>query len=1007
MTSLLLSALVSVSPTLLTGSAAQEAGASGGIREVAQLPVASPPGLSVDEEASMGWLILNPTSRRGYQIFETGFSAEPFNSVIVQSFDLDTLALRRRVAFAGDALVTGTASGTNNAADAGEVFHAVDQKRGLVYIALANKAGTGSRMTSGADGVRPFSRIVVIDEAALDRGDAAFSATFREPVVQLPLHDYSLKSMQLEERGDHGRLLMLFADPPKTPFRDEGAYTHMLAAWRWDSTTSPLRANAPSETATQSTPVVDWASANPPQAGALPGTRVLESCRTVPVGGDRGRYRWELLVTPGNLHVVCQSGRLSAQVIRLPRNANGEPTGEDAQVRLGRFALDVLADPSSGRMFLREDNGQGETWWVFDSKVLRFVGSIASMLGSTSSAAAGLDPTTGRLYANISDHVFFKGAGTEVTHSRSPVRGGFQVVDPFIDPVPAFENVVPELAYPGRLRIQVDPVRRRLFMRRGVPNPNNMRFVYPETDAAKMVPAPVEPFYRVLEDRIPLATPPPSSGDDAFTTQVNEAPGLTQASFLGEGTGFGSRVLLTGGIAAATAAGPEADSGLGGDRSPIRACATVDRELVVAEATSASVSDLSASAAGSGFDADPTTEADMEDPAGRCWQMTNPAVVEWPGPNPEGYSFDANDDDIDDFLSECEGDESTTNQKVGSDRGFTAAADCKASEDRAEVRTTGAFSVTGLAGAGSGSAGATSSFSTVEVERPKDGGIKVVVTSEARGIELPVSSSARIDRVWVQAKSWAGGRKETAATSFERLICGVDLGPGNFQQSGCLTKADEQRFAASFNQAYGSSGRMQLREPDPDLAKGTVHGYRAGVIRDDLDRFTDQVIHRDSSLAIPGLEIIFFRGDSQFRGAGRQIYQFAAAQAATTYGIACVNGMGSDGGCAGGLGNLGDSGFGGVGDSFGTGATAGTGEIPGLLYGLGAGSSRDAGDPLGRFLRKLLGLPADLARLFWSSPAEFGLMMAMWLLLYWPCYAGERRRTLRRLAAGRMAGGMA
>jgi hypothetical protein len=50
-------------------------------------------------------------------------------------------------------------------------------------------------------------------------------------------------------------------------------------------------------------------------------------------------------------------------------------------------------------------------------------------------------------------------------------------------------------------------------------------------------------------------------------------------------------------------------------------------------------------------------------------------------------------------------------------------------------------------------------------------------------------------------------------------------------------------------------------------------------------------------------------------------------------------------------------------------------------------------------------MAADAARLLFSNPREFGLMAAVWALLYLPCYLGERRRTLQGLAARRATAG--
>ena len=959
-----------------------EASGSQAMREVGKVHLAAA-NSSVD---NTGWLILNPTTRRGYQLFENSF---PALTTTIQSFDMDNLTQIRRVTVTGVPIQGGTGHATTGYV--GEIVHAIDHARGRIFLPLSNREVPPNAI-GDPDYSRTFKRVLVIDEKAFDRGDAAFGGSFvLGPTTSIDsqvYRDFFLVGMTIDTRSSGGRVLAVFAQPSIT--QAMGVFSHRLVGWDWPSAIA-LSSAASTSTGTQSDPQIAEAF-----------SFVLTPCQSVPIksgGAGEGNYQWEVLTTESSMFLACHTEQnqgqvLGGQVVRIGLNSAripiAAPPVEPSQL-LGRGISDVLVDPSSSRMYLRNSR-RGTTWWVFDARVNRYMGAVVALLGDGVGTSAGLDPMNGRFYALVPDHVVF-GTGGKATAAR----GGFNMSDGYLDPVPALTNVEATMAYPAQYRIQVDPVKRRVYVRRGAPNDRN-RYQYPGTNEDQ--PAPVEPFYTVYEDKMPLSGRVKPSAEGQFTTHASEAPGVTQSSFLGDGVAYGSRTLLVGGLAAATHRGTSGAS----------TCAAANRESVLGEVVLASLSDLSASANSSSWRTDPSTRNDLEHPIARCASRQEAKQLDQ-----QVLDFDADEDGNDDFVAECV-EESAHVAAPQNYRGFRAAAGCKRSQGE----------VTASAGA-SLSAGTLVPFvdlpvkvakatSSVRVERKPAGGVEVVSTAKAEGVEIVINAETkvRINEVRTKAVSAAAGRRGTATGDFERYVCDAEIVAGTevTKFEGCTadrsTQQDFQNNVNALLKTPSLRGQMRFREPDPEFLKGSRDGYRAAVLRQEIDRFGDQVITQDLSVAVPGLEITFYRGDDPAEGAGRQIVQLAAVQASTSYGIACVYGALPGSGCATApredpvgdfVTNLRASDEGSFSDGdflAGSGSSAVAGE--GIVSASGRGSG---GGGIGGALRRLAQLPVDVARLLFSSPREFLLMLTVWALIYAPCYLGERRRRLRELVANR------
>lgn len=799
-----------------------------------------------------GWLIVNPTTRRAYEVFETivggggnllaGELPRTNAATIIQSFDLDTLVPLRRIVVAGAPVTAGSpANQSIRVIGGGEIVYAVDEVGGRLFLALSNMR---TNPTFGNDAARTFDNLLVIDEDALDNGDSNAARVLPPPVEQRQRLSYhSLRGITYFERADgKGKLLLLLAavDAPavnESPTRP--IYDNYLAQWDADTLAG------------------DW-------------LELLTGCSSAPLFGpgvNDNSYQLAMLREPAAIYLGCQSARKLAQVLRVAVDPSGVPiaAGQSAFL-LSRPHAEVLADPGGSRLLFRTIQG-GSTWWVFDAKTNLFSGAFAASLGD-GLPSAGIDTTTGRLYALVPDATF----PDPISGLQRPVRGGFAFGDTRLDPVPQLNYVMPELAYPARYRIVVDPPTRRVFVRRGRDGVAS-RVVFPGVDSDQ--PSPVEDFYMVLRDNVAISEQPPDDDDSTRTAQVEEVPGLTAAAFVATGSGYGTRELLVGGLEAATAR--EA-----GSRTP---CGPDDREVRFGSVEAASLSDVTASASSLGLALSPSSQEDLAVPVDRCF----------PGTPPAGSGTSGADLSQGQFQAECVGDDTDEASVAAPGQDFAAAVTCDFAAERVHASATGALTPVPAAPV----VRVGSSSSDVDVERLEGGGVRVHVDSISEGIEITVGTeTGSIGAVRTEITSVAKGRAGTAKTTFVRTICGVAL-PG-YSNPGCTSDpAQQTQIRDGLNRLLGTRGEARLRVPDPSLADGSSSGYQSAIQRNRTELFQDQTISRDVSLAVPGLELIFYRGDDPQKGAGRQIFQFAGVQASTSYGIQCLFGQTEGGACAG------------------------------------------------------------------------------------------------------------
>lgn len=993
-----------------------------------------------------GWLLLDPANRRGYSFTEGIFLGQGNGSneaTIIESFDLDTLRPRRRTVIAGVPIASGFgAEGPGGTTYSGDIVHAVDSNAKRIYLPWSRTSGF-MPSPPGPDDQRPVNYVLILDEDQFDTDPGHAFGVFTFVGADQRFSAYGLLGMAVSHHhvasGKPGKLMAVFAslypaanaNVGKASLFAGSTYDHTLVAWD------------PSAVRTGEAPPPRLMDPAAFPAKPLPSEwqQVLTACSSAPMssgGSEEAQslyaksFQWDFLPTRRAVYVGCQSAPGSGGVDRVMLDeitGMPAPGSNERMVSLGKPLGDVLVDPGGERLYLRSFGG-GSTWWAFDATNMRFAGSIAAHLTDVKPMAAGVDPSTGRLYTLTPDTCVPRQGGGEL-----PFRGGIKMAEARLDPVPAQQNVRPDMTYNSWWRIHVDTVTRRVFVRRGVGLETN-KLQYPECDLDKRVEAPQEHFYRVFEDRLSLATQPGELDDAPFTTNVAETKGITQASYLGSGTGYGARVLLTGGLAAAS----NGYSDLGDNRrSP---CSRDDRELLAGSVTKVELSDQAATAEAASLDADARTQEVAGNPATRCRPQPSPddpkppvatgkCVKTGAGPlslsaDSEELAFDeayrpARDDNGDDcpdrmgenrYSTRCIGDAEPDPARGPAAQqhkrdGFKATAKCEEERQRATATAEGALgsSLVDSFQADHAQDGVPveplrvgRSSSNVTVTRKLGEGITVKVDSIARGVEIPGLGS--IGLVRAEATSKATGRDGRAQGEFKRTICDVAIGtvviPGCLGDEGML-----KALVGQLNEAMGGRGEVRLRTPDAELLDGTEHGYLAAVQRDRRQLFSDQTITRDRSLAIPGLEIIFFRGDGGAWGAGRQVIQLAGAQAATSYGIICVFGQSASGKCS----NGDDEAMldGGIttlsGDTI---VVTEVQEVPGDA----PPASSDKEPTILRLIKKIPQAIAQALRLLFNNPRELGLLAAVWALLFAPCYLGERRRSIRGLTARRAVGGV-
>ena len=571
---------------------------------------------------------------------------------------------------------------------------------------------------------------------------------------------------------------------------------------------------------------------------------------------------------PPVIYVGCMSSSRSGQVVRV----TVDPTAPTASVQEnfpGPLEVNgVVVDPAAQRIAMRSGFSRMQ-WWIFDGKRSTFTGVVG--IGSDAAdTSPGFDATTGRLYSLAPDP-----------------NGGLFVSDIRRTPVPGATPYRQFAALAGSAHsvIAVDPA-----------GPGRPRQLY-----VRATPYASSDHFKVLEDTVPISTDIPMTADPGRTRDIDE-DATTRATYTGTARGFGIRSILVGGVEAVprSSFNDIAIVFRNPIATPFGTCGPRDREIILADAGEASLTEEDSTGRARAVVTDQTTRGDLGRPVTRCTttiaagtEVTSPEAVNGiEDAVLDGASSEPDSSPVDRFAGvECVAPDpdpsrgaARTEDPLAS--GVFAEASCSD-----EARSASQLEIADVAGIKVAQVS-----SSVSVVRDPKRGLVSRVTSTARGVQLP--GGVTIDAVTTTAESWANGRRQptafedggevtdpncdrarTAGTCLQRTLQGVQA--GTFHCTQC--DANEPAFIDGMNRALGREWQFRVRQADPRLAQGSSDGYTAGLQKPFDEEFSDLSLNSDPLLTIPAFEMV--RTVDGSTGRGRQIFQFAAVQLGTTYAI--------------------------------------------------------------------------------------------------------------------------
>lgn len=804
------------------GTPLEPGGLGNGLRLVDRLPIVSPPERGTFWQTSQVRLILNPLRRRAYMFFS--LHPQPVPRVGIRSYDLDTLEPLGFVKFDSPRTYLGE-------------IELVTERGIILFRTAPHQIGVLSEDAIAA-GRDPLVRTIEIPED--------------QRLLLRPVEDdnasSTISSFTVYERD--GRAKLLLGLTPHAPFI-AGATAGIAGA------TLPFLAQWDLETGEG-----DW---------LLP----IEACRN----GRRLVAGVPVMIARdlASLYTVCNVANGLGAVVRVALGPDGAPD-EASEPEVFPGPIDVLRtfeDTAAERflMISKQEGAFGHTLWVFDGSTSRYAGISGLTQGTSSSPSFGFDPSIGRLYVQAADHL----VGDLVGPDQIPVPGGLMMVDTRLTPVPQPAGF-PALARPSDVTIAVDPATpgrpRRVFVRRAIgsewsptrrSDPDyDYQYVYPDGKSRKYLD---ERFFLVLEETVPEGRQPSIGAQDRLTIDVDEREGITSASYDANGSAYGARAMLVGGIGALVRTQAEVLEYQFDRQGYLPACWHTGRDVFVGAVPGTRLTDYEASASARAGDANESSIGDVSRPTERCAsaktrEVDTSAVDDVIG---RGWPYSP---------VECVGNEGeTVSEQPGS---FTASVACGFDDGAVDSSASGALAATGGVSIGE-------SESSVRVRRDAIRGVVVTTSAAAHGIRLPGGISIGIVRS--EAEVWSNGRvpaQDAERARLTRQLCFVRT--PTYTQEGCV---DPSAAIDAMNRALGRRGKVSMPRPDSAYERGSPGGYVAGITKNRPDAIDDQLFNGDQRLEVPALQIVFYRDTSYF-GPGRQIIQLAAVQAVATYGIQCV-----------------------------------------------------------------------------------------------------------------------
>jgi len=511
----------------------------------------------------------------------------------------------------------------------------------------------------------------------------------------------------------------------------------------------------------------------------------------------------------------------------VPLTSQGMPVPDGVRFALGRTnALYGVADPESGRIY-----------WVTAPPF----GSGAAF--DSGPAAVAFDPVHDAYVAaptiggpNVAD-----GTGLAV----GAAGGHLYAVGPQgIAKVDTTANGGQGTVYPGyscfARSVAVDGHLRRLFVR---PTPSCAR-----ADRTGLDP----PYLLVYQDTSQQAAAAQPMPPDSYTQQVDPAAPSTVAVFNGHTEGTGVRLRLVGG-AKGVVRGVTFGASHPFEETIEQHAAAFDgetHELDLGVAHLADLDNYHAGASAAGALADGTTGGQVTSTGGQ-----------WP--------FDVHHE------AACSAPGITSGSTTATQDVYARVA-CHSGQSGVSAFASGGALGVALVAAGQARA-ADAAPASMNIGRSEvsarvwldSHGIASQVDSVVHGVTVGV---ARIETVSVSVLCRARGLRGTASCDFFRQILGVSIDGVPTAPSGCTDRVNGVRvdrgcgaLQDALNAVYSPYLVFSMPLPDrrPGYVAGSLGGYQAVAQKELYEYLQDSLVSYDSSLQIPGLEMLYVNDSAQ------------------------------------------------------------------------------------------------------------------------------------------------
>jgi hypothetical protein len=544
---------------------------------------------------------------------------------------------------------------------------------------------------------------------------------------------------------------------------------------------------------------------------------------------------------------VSATGIGSMLSYSVPLTSQGMPVTGAVRFALGRTnALYAVADPDSGRIY-----------WVTAPP---FGSGAASDSGP---AAVAYDPLHAAYVAapTIGDAKVADGTGLAVGAAGGRLYAvgpqGIAKVDTSADGgqgtvYPGYSCFARSVAVDGRLR--------RLFVR-------------PTSSCTQVDPTGLDPphllMYQDTSYQAPAAQPMPP---DSYTQQVDPASPSTDAAYNGHTEATGVRVRLVGG-AKGVVRGVSFGASHPFEQAIEQQTSAFDgetHELDLGVAHLADLDNYHAGASAAGALADGTTGGQVTSTGGQ-WPFDVHHEAACSAPGTAGGSATSTPD---------------VYARVACDPG---------QQGTSAVASGGALGVA-LVAAGQ-SAAADAAPASMNIGRSEvsakvwldSHGIASQVDSVVHGIAIGI---VQIESVKVSVLCHAHGVRGTASCDFSRQLLGVSVGGIPTAPSGCTdtvrgSQVDQGCGALqdALNAVYPPYLVFSTPLPDrrPGYVAGSPGGYQAVAQKEHYEHLQDSLVSYDSSLQIPGLEMLYVNDSAQ--SPSRLDVQLADVQSEARFGL--------------------------------------------------------------------------------------------------------------------------